>query len=201
MNFEAFVKDIEDNQWNVFGVEVYENGELTHSYGDTQENLHELYSATKTVLSIAVGIVYDMGLIDLDQSIMEYLPKEKVAKISKEDVQKIAETSKVAIRSIRRDCIEKLKAMKKNSDITESVLGIVSVRNTTTLSTSFSKRFITSPLCSLSFPRHSERKIRSSIFCCIRFFARMPRILRIHTPEMLMAKSQSTRPPINATAQ
>ena len=28
MNFEAFVKDIEVNRWNVFGVEVYENGEL-----------------------------------------------------------------------------------------------------------------------------------------------------------------------------
>ena len=82
MNFEAFVKDIQENHWNVFGVEVYKNGELTHSFGDTQENLHELYSATKTVLSIAVGIVYDMGLIDLDKSILEYLPKEKVAKMS-----------------------------------------------------------------------------------------------------------------------
>ena len=80
MNFEAFVKDIQENQWNVFGVEVYENGELTHVYGDTQENLHELYSATKTVLSIAVGIVYDMGLIDLDQCILEYLPKERSRK-------------------------------------------------------------------------------------------------------------------------
>ena len=37
-------------------------------------------------------------------------------------MQKIAETSKVAIRSIRRDCIEKLKTMKKNSDITEDDL-------------------------------------------------------------------------------
>ena len=92
MNFEAFVKDIKENQWNVFGVEVYENGELTHSFGDTEENLHELYSATKTVLSIAVGIVYDMGLIDLEQCILEYLPKEKVAKMSKkqkEDFGKI----------------------------------------------------------------------------------------------------------------
>lgn len=38
------------------------------------------------------------------------------------DVQKIAENSKVALRSIRRDAIEKLKAMKKNSDITEDDL-------------------------------------------------------------------------------
>lgn len=38
------------------------------------------------------------------------------------DVQKIAENSKVAVRSIRRDAIEKLKAMKKNSEITEDDL-------------------------------------------------------------------------------
>ena len=35
------------------------------------------------------------------------------------DARKIAEDSKVAIRSIRRDSIEKLKAMKKNNEITE----------------------------------------------------------------------------------
>ncbi len=38
------------------------------------------------------------------------------------DIQKIAENAKVAIRSIRRDCLEKLKAMKKNSEITEDDL-------------------------------------------------------------------------------
>ncbi|MBR5419646.1 MAG: serine hydrolase [Lachnospiraceae bacterium] len=92
MDFEAFVKDIEENRWNVFGVEVYENGELAHSYGDTTENLHELYSATKTVLSIAVGIVYDMGLIDLEKSVLEYMPAEKLAKMQakqKESFEKI----------------------------------------------------------------------------------------------------------------
>lgn len=38
------------------------------------------------------------------------------------DVQKIGENSKVALRSIRRDALEKLKAMKKNSEITEDDL-------------------------------------------------------------------------------
>ncbi len=38
------------------------------------------------------------------------------------DIQKMAENSKVALRSIRRDAIEKLKAMKKNSEITEDDL-------------------------------------------------------------------------------
>lgn len=35
------------------------------------------------------------------------------------EVQKIGENSKVALRSIRRDAIEKLKTMKKNNEITE----------------------------------------------------------------------------------
>ena len=38
------------------------------------------------------------------------------------DIQKIAENSKVAARSIRRDCLEKLMSMKKNSEITEDDL-------------------------------------------------------------------------------
>ncbi len=38
------------------------------------------------------------------------------------DIQKIGENSKVAVRSIRRDCLEKLKAMKKSSEITEDDL-------------------------------------------------------------------------------
>lgn len=38
------------------------------------------------------------------------------------DVQKLGENAKVAIRSIRRDAIEKLKAMKKNGEITEDDL-------------------------------------------------------------------------------
>ncbi len=38
------------------------------------------------------------------------------------DVKATAENSKVAIRNIRRDAIEKLKAMKKNSEITEDDL-------------------------------------------------------------------------------
>ena len=76
MDFNNFVKDIENNKWNVFGTEVYQNGELKYSYGDTT-GLHEIYSATKTVLSVAVGLVYDEGLIDLDRPITDYLPEEK----------------------------------------------------------------------------------------------------------------------------
>ena len=55
MDFDQFVQDITENKWNVFGTEVYESGKLTHSFGDTS-GLHEIYSATKTVLSVATGL-------------------------------------------------------------------------------------------------------------------------------------------------
>ena len=83
MDFEAFVKDITDNKWNVHGVEVYENEKLTHSFGDT-EGIHDLYSATKTITSIAAGIVYDEGKIDLDETVLTYLPADKVSKMSED---------------------------------------------------------------------------------------------------------------------
>lgn len=92
MNFDAFVADIEKNAWKVHGVEVYENGKLTHSYGDTVDDIYDIYSATKTILSIAVGIAYDRGLIDLNESVLRYLPVKKVASMSlsqKETFEKI----------------------------------------------------------------------------------------------------------------
>ena len=81
MDFDSFVKDIKDNNWNVFGAEVYQDGDLRYSYGDTT-GLHEIYSATKSVLSVAAGIVYDEGLLDLDRPIIEYLPEDKTAALS-----------------------------------------------------------------------------------------------------------------------
>ncbi len=44
---------------------------------------------------------------------------EERRKMLSKDVGKIAEEAKVAIRSIRRDAMEKIKTMKKNSEITE----------------------------------------------------------------------------------
>ena len=82
MDFEAFVSEIQQNEWNVFGVEVYENGILTHTYGDTQNSMHDIYSATKTILSIAVGIAIDENMFDINKSILDYLPKTKVENLS-----------------------------------------------------------------------------------------------------------------------
>ena len=82
MDFRAFTSEIEQNKWDVYGVEVYQSGKLLHTFGDTQEK-HNIYSATKTVLSIAVGIASDRGVFDISAPLLEYLPRETVAKMSK----------------------------------------------------------------------------------------------------------------------
>ena len=78
MNFDAFVNDILSNQWNIFGVEVWQDGRLAHTFGDTQTHRHNLYSATKSITSIAAGMALDAGRIDLDRCVLDYLPLRAV---------------------------------------------------------------------------------------------------------------------------
>ncbi len=87
MNFDAFVKDIHENKWNVFGVEIYEDGALTHQYGDTSDNRYPIYSATKTITSLAVGMAVDEGKLKLDDSILNYLPLGIVRNLPKKQIE------------------------------------------------------------------------------------------------------------------
>ncbi len=84
MDFDGFIGDIETNKWQVFGVEVYKSGRLIYSYGDCAKDLHEIYSATKTVLSLAVGIASDQGLFDIKRCLLDYMPAERLAKMDGE---------------------------------------------------------------------------------------------------------------------
>jgi len=90
MNFDAFVKDIQRNEWNVFGVEVYEDGNLTHCFGDTRDQLHNTFSCTKTILSIAVGIAVDEGKFDISKSVLRYLPEKRIPARQKEVFEQIS---------------------------------------------------------------------------------------------------------------
>ena len=87
MNFATFVNDIQKNNWNVFGVEVYHAGQLLHSYGDTTMTRYPIYSATKTITSIAVGLAMDEGKMDIDKSVLQYLPANVVGQMGQEQVE------------------------------------------------------------------------------------------------------------------
>lgn len=78
MDFGAFVSDIVTNRWNVFGAEVWQDGQLLHAFGDTQTNRHNTYSVTKSITAIAAGMAWDEGRIDLDRSVLSYLPEDAV---------------------------------------------------------------------------------------------------------------------------
>lgn len=71
----------------------------------------------KAILSSDIGInpSNDGRIIRL---VFPALTEERRKQLSK-DVSKYGEDAKVAVRQIRRDCIEKIKTMKKNSEITE----------------------------------------------------------------------------------
>ena len=105
MDFDAFCSDITSNGWNVFGTEIYENNVLTHSFGDTTENIHEIYSITKSILSAAVGIAYDEGKFDIDRIVLDYLPKENVEKM---DPERKEEFGKITIRRLLSMSVEGL---------------------------------------------------------------------------------------------
>lgn len=81
MSFENFVNDIEKNNWKVHGIEVYENNELVNRWGNTTSKF-PIYSITKSILSVALGIAWDRNLIDFSKPFTEYLPKEYKSKLS-----------------------------------------------------------------------------------------------------------------------
>lgn len=87
MNFNAFINDIEENKWNVFGAEVYVDGKLMYQYKDTTEHRYPIYSATKTITSIAVGMAIDEGKLDIHKSVLEYLPESATSKMSKSQLE------------------------------------------------------------------------------------------------------------------
>lgn len=87
MNFNAFVNDIEENNWNVFGAEVYVDGKIRHQYGDTTEHRYPIYSATKAITSIAVGMAVDEGKLDINKSVLKYLPQSATSKMSKSQLE------------------------------------------------------------------------------------------------------------------
>lgn len=74
MDFRAFENDIIQNKWNVFGAEVWDRGRVVDQWGDTVQR-HPVYSAVKTITSIAAGMAVDEGKLDLKTPILDYMPQ------------------------------------------------------------------------------------------------------------------------------
>jgi len=81
MYFNELVNSIELNKYSVHGLEVYLNGGIVHSYGDTQDKRYPIYSATKTITSIAVGMAVDEKKLSIDKPILFYIPESVRVKL------------------------------------------------------------------------------------------------------------------------
>ena len=83
MNFDAFISEILRNGWAVHGVQLYQSGVLLHQWGDVSCR-YPIYSVTKSLLSIAVGIARDEGRLRLDRCVLDYLPGRFLTELSAE---------------------------------------------------------------------------------------------------------------------
>ena len=55
-------------------MEVRQDGRILHTFRDTTQTRHNLYSATKSITSIAAGMAIDDGRFDLSRCLLDYLP-------------------------------------------------------------------------------------------------------------------------------
>ena len=83
MDFSGFERDIRKKGWQVHGVEVYEHDALVGRFGDTERMRYPIYSITKSVTALAVGMAVDEGKMRVDDGILKYLPEDAVRAMSK----------------------------------------------------------------------------------------------------------------------
>lgn len=84
MDFQGFIRKAEENNWQVHGAEVYSGHEKIQEFGDTNDRRYPIYSATKTVTSLAVGMAADAGKMDIGRSVLDYLPPETISELPEE---------------------------------------------------------------------------------------------------------------------
>lgn len=76
--FSKLINDIEKNHLNIYGIEIFKNGNviLRHMYND--DIRYPIYSATKSFTATAVGIAVDEGKISIDTPLSKYLEKKYI---------------------------------------------------------------------------------------------------------------------------
>lgn len=84
MNFDAWIHEIKERRYAVHGIEIYKEGRLLYQYGITEDKRFPVYSATKTITSLAAGMAIEEGRLDLEKSVLYYLPEWAVREISPE---------------------------------------------------------------------------------------------------------------------
>ncbi len=88
MNFQGFVDTVKQNQWELYGIEVFQKGRIVEEYYVSPKR-HPIYSATKSITSLAVGMAVDDGRFDVEQSVYEYLKSELPVYVRQEQIENL----------------------------------------------------------------------------------------------------------------
>ncbi len=86
MNFQGFIDTVKQNSWELYGIEVFHNNQVIEKYQEEPVKPHHIYSATKSITSLVVGMAVDDGKFDIDASIYEYLKSEVPAYVSQKQI-------------------------------------------------------------------------------------------------------------------
>lgn len=89
MNFTEFIKIVQENHWELYGMEVRQEGKLLYHYGNVTEVRYPIYSATKTFTSTAVGLAVEEGKFSIDECIYSYLKREVPLYVTQKQVDNL----------------------------------------------------------------------------------------------------------------
>lgn len=77
-----FIKRLEDYQIDIHSILILKDRKLiceAYYAPFKRDTLHRMFSVTKSFVSLAVGILYDKGIIGLDESVTHYFPEYEPA--------------------------------------------------------------------------------------------------------------------------
>lgn len=93
MNFQGFVDAIKEKNLEVYGAQVFHKGKIVASWQEEPLLRHPIYSATKSIASLAVGMARDDGKFDIDASLYEYLKSEVPVYASSKQIETLKKIS------------------------------------------------------------------------------------------------------------
>ena len=89
MDFDGFLKKVKDSGWEFYGIEVFLDGKVIHSYEKIPGKRYPIYSATKTITATAAGIAAAEGKFDIHATVYDCFRKELSSGISPEQIENL----------------------------------------------------------------------------------------------------------------
>ena len=80
----GFANEIRRSGLDVHGLEIWQDGRLAASFGDTRDTRWPIYSVTKSMVSVAAGMAAEEGRLDISAGVLRYLPGEYVRDMKEE---------------------------------------------------------------------------------------------------------------------